>query len=550
MRNRLRQLITTLAIASAPVALSAQGMNPIAGDPLNTTSGKLAGTALGSGVNAYLGIPYAAPPVGDLRWAAPQPMKWNGVWNADRKGAECMQVLRPHDINHYFGEEASGENCLFMNIWTPAGAKPGAKLPVIVFIYGGGYTIGSSGMPNYGGEAVAKSGAIFVNFNYRVGALGFLAHPELSKEQGGHSGNYGTMDQTAALKWVHDNIAQFGGDPDKVVISGQSAGARSVATQIFTPEARGLFKAAMMSSGCNFRSATVGLSEAEQIGVKFQQRLGAADLAAMRNMPADKIVGAQAENQLGLSVSGVRVAGPIIDGKVLPKPLPEMMAEGNFAKVPIIASFNEDDMSFGFGALTKASTVAEYTAAANTMYGANAAEFLKLYPAKTDADVWKVARRAAQDAGFANNARGCAIDEAKAGVPTFIDLYSRKHPYVPGVKIADQNTATIGAYHTADIPYWFGTQDTYNSLRPTRNWTEWDRTLSKQMMGALIAMAETGSPNTAAMPWAQWSAKNETMLVLGDKVAPEKFNLAGQAWLAANPPKVAAPDPATGRPRD
>jgi para-nitrobenzyl esterase len=227
-----------------------------------------------------------------------------------------------------------------------------------------------------------------------------------------------------------------------------------------------------------------------------------------------------------------------------------MMAAGDFAKVPIVASFNEDDMSFGFGPLTRAGTVAEYGAAANELFGADAAKFLALYPAKSDGDVRIAARRAASDAGFAANARNCAVDAAKAGVPTFIDLYSRRHPYVPGVKLADQDTATVGAYHTADIPYWFGTQDAYNWQRRTRNWGEWDRTLSRQMMAALMALAETGSPSTPAMPWAPWSPKNDTMLVLGDKVSTEKFNLAGQAWLAAHRPAATAPEPNAGRPRD
>ncbi len=230
-----------------------RSMTPITSDPVVTASGRIAGTQLDSGVRAYLGIPFATPPVGPLRWAPPQPAAWKGVWNADRKGPECIQVLRPHDINHYFGEEPSSEDCLYMNLWTPAQATPASKLPVIVFLYGGGFTIGSSGMANYDGEAMAKAGAVFINFNYRVGAFGFLAHPELTREQGGHSGNYGIMDQTLALRWIRENVARFGGDPDKVLIMGQSAGAGSVIAQIFSPQAKGLFRAAVMSSGCNFR---------------------------------------------------------------------------------------------------------------------------------------------------------------------------------------------------------------------------------------------------------------------------------------------------------
>ncbi|MDB5722286.1 MAG: hypothetical protein JWP15_2904, partial [Alphaproteobacteria bacterium] len=220
MKMRPALLLAALALGAA----APHGMVPIASDPVKTESGLVAGTRLNSGVRAYLGIPYAQPPVGALRWAAPAPIHWSGIWNADRLGPECIQVLRPHDINHYFGEEPTSENCLYLNLWAPAAARPGARLPVIVFLYGGGFTIGSSGMPNYGGEPAARAGAIFVSFNYRVGALGFMAHPELSREQGGHSGNYGLMDQNAALRWVHSNIARFGGDPSKVLIVGQSAG--------------------------------------------------------------------------------------------------------------------------------------------------------------------------------------------------------------------------------------------------------------------------------------------------------------------------------------
>ena len=231
MRSIASMLAAAALLASPTMASDAPvATQPIASDPVRTATGAIAGTRLDGGIRAYLGIPYAAPPVGDLRWAAPRPTAWRGVRNADRPGPECIQVLRPHDINHYFGEEATSEDCLTLNIWAPA-ATPAMKRPVIVFLYGGGFTIGSSGMANYGGAAVARRGALFVNFNYRLGAFGFLAHPALSREQGGHSGNYALMDQIAALRWVRANIARFGGDPDKMAIMGQSAGALSVAAR-------------------------------------------------------------------------------------------------------------------------------------------------------------------------------------------------------------------------------------------------------------------------------------------------------------------------------
>ena len=523
-----------LVLAVQPLAAGA-AMIPIASDPISTSGGPIAGTQLASGVRAYLGIPYAAPPVGPLRWTAPQPIRWSGRWNADRRGPECIQVLRPHDINHYFGEEPTSEDCLYLNVWTPAKASAGARLPVIVFIYGGGFTIGSSGMPNYGGEETARAGAVFVNFNYRVGALGFMAHPELSREQGGHSGNYGLMDQTAALRWVRDNIARFGGDPAKVLLIGQSAGAGSVAAQIFSPAARGLFRAAVMSSGCNFASDGIGLAEAEKVGVEIQQRLGAAGLGDMRQIPADRILALQSENQVGAKVEGVRIGGPIVDGYVLPQPRKAALAAGAVARVPIIASYNSDDIDIGMNPIGGAHTAAEYRAGARALYGADADRFLALFPVSDDASVPAAARRVATMAGFEAGSRQCGQAQAALGQPVYIDEFTRRHPYVPGVRIADQDTATIGAYHTADMPYWFGTLDAYNGLRPTRNWTPWDRELSARMMQALIAMARTGNPSTARQPWPAWSSASERKIMWGDQVTVEGLDAAGLDFLAAHP---------------
>lgn len=552
MTRQLHRVLGMFLGASALIGAAPgdRSMTPVAGDPIVTDSGRVAGTQLGSGVRAYLGIPFAAPPTGALRWAAPQPIAWKGVWNADRKGAACIQILRPHDINHYFGEEPTSEDCLYLNLWAPAAAAPGSKLPVIVFIYGGGFTVGSSGMANYDGEATAGAGAIFINFNYRVGAFGFLAHPQLTAEQGGHSGNYGIMDQTAALKWIHDNVAKFGGDPDKVLIMGQSAGAGSVAAQIFSPAAKGLFRAAVMSSGCNFRSDGQSLAAAEKAGLQLQERMNAADLAALRNVPADRILAAQSESQLGVRVEGVRIGGPIIDGYVLPRSKAAMLADGSFNHVPIIASYNGNDMSFGMEPILSATSITQFQAGARQLYGADADAFLKLYPVRSDAEVHAVARRAATEAGFESNARFCAQAETGAAQAAYIDEFARVHPYVPGVRIADQDITTVGAYHTADIPYWFGTQDKYNMFRPTRNWTPWDRTLSTQMMDALIAFAATGNPNTPAMPWAPWKPGSESKILFGDRVETVKLDARRLDWQAAHPVAVTPPVPRPGTVRD
>jgi len=557
----MKRITTVLAasllmasLATAPVAandapgemLRIAAMQPIASDPVATTSGALSGTRIDGDVRAYLGIPYAAPPVGDLRWAAPRPVAWQGVRNADRTGPECIQVLRPHGINHYFGEEATSEDCLFVNIWTPE-AKPAAKLPVVVFIYGGGFTIGSSGMPNYGGAAVAQRGAIFVNFNYRVGAFGFMAHPELTREQGGHSGNYGLMDQIAALRWVKANIAAFGGDPDKVTIIGQSAGALSVSSLIFSPEAKGLFRSATMTSWCNYHDSMPTLAEAEAIGVAVQQRLKADSLAALRNVPADRILAIQSESQLGANVAGIRIGGPIVDGYVLPGQKPALLAAGQLNRVPIIASSNTDDIDIPMSPFGHVATLDQYRATAQTAFGADAAAFLRLFPATSDTEAAAMARRVAHLAGFVLASRQCARDQASIGQPAWLDQFARKHPYTPGVHIADQDPATIGAYHTGDVPYWLGTLDIYNSLRRTRDWTPYDRQLSATMMDDLIAFARDGRPGA---DWPAWSPRRESEALFGDSIAVRPLDVRRLDWLAAHPMVRQALPPRPGSPRD
>ena len=515
--------------------------------PVQTTAGAVAGLVLPSGVKAWLGVPFAKPPVGALRWQPPQPLSWKGVWNADRKMPECMQVLRPHDINHYFGEEPSAEDCLYLNIWAPAKATAGSKLPVVVFLYGGGYTIGSSGMASYGGESVAQRGAVFVNLNYRVGVLGFLAHPELSKEQGGHSGNYAFLDQNAALRWVHDNIAKFGGDPSHIVIMGQSAGAGSVVQQLFSPLSKGLFSAAVMSSGCSWGGAAPSLAEGERNGLDIQKRLGAASLEALRNLPADRIIAAQSENQVGVNVAAGIRAGAIIDGYFMPRGQKEILEAKAMNDVPIIASFNKDE---AVSALMNAQSVDEYRGIARRMYGAEADAFLALYPVASVADIRVVAGKVAREGGLETNARNCAQLQAKHNTSkAFISQFSRRHAYAPGVHIADQDLSTVGAYHTADIPFWFGTLDVFNSLRTTRAWTPADRELSSRMMDALLAFAATGSPSTKDIDWPAWSVSNEVKLEWGGtgKTAEVvKLNTAGIDWLAKHPAQRVDAAPGTG----
>lgn len=542
MKKALNLFLTTILSAGIiTTAVSAQVVNSIA--PVQTRSGAVAGNILPSGVKTWLGVPYAKAPTQDLRWKPPQPISWRGVYNADRKMPECIQVLRPHNINHYFGEEATSENCLFLNVWAPPRSTATSKLPVVVFIHGGGLTIGSSGSALYDGEQVAKNGVVYVNLNYRVGILGFMAHPELTEEQGGHSGNYGYLDQVAALQWIHDNIAKFGGDPSNVTITGQSAGAGSVTSQIFSPLSRGLFQRAMMSSSCNWTNNPVPLASGEATGLQIQEAMHVSNLAQMRLMPADRIMALQAENQVGANNAGLR-ASPVIDGYFTPKTKLEMLQEHSVNDVPIIASSNGDDMAMAMGALVAANNVAEYQAAAQQLFGDKTSEFLALYPVHNDGEVKEVARRAAQDRGMQSSNRGCAQLQAQyLRSSAYIGYFTRKHSYEAGAVIADQNPATIGAYHTADIPFWFGTLDSFNIFRRTRAWTAEDRKMSQDMMNSLIAFARTGNPSTTTFRWPAWNANNEQRAVFGNNIAIERLNVNGMEWLNKNLAAPTTPTP-------
>ena len=516
---------------------------PIPGDPVATDSGLVAGKMLSSGIKAYLGIRFAAAPVGELRWREPQPVKpWKGVYNADRKMPECIQVLRPHNINHYFGEEPTSEDCLFANVWAPAAAKAGANLPVIVFIYGGGSTIGSSGMALYDGANVAARGAVFVNFNYRVGAMGFMAHPELTEKSPHHqSGNYAYLDQLAALQWIQRNISKFGGDPGKVIISGQSAGASSVSLLQASPLAKGLFRGVVAMSGGAWGNGgqVTSREDAEKTGLKIQEALKAKSIEDMRQVPADRILALQEEFQVGARGGPIRVGGADLDGYFLPETPAKLFQEHRHNDVAAMVGFTHDESS---NALRTAKNLEEYKAAAQKLYGKDAEEFLKLYPASSDAEAHEMGRTAAREGMVERGARNWATEQARYGsAPVYIFMYSREHPYIPGVAIADQDTATIGAYHTSDVPYWFGTQDALNLIRSTRNWTSYDRQLSNEMTDALIAFAKTGDPNTPAVHWPKWTPQSEQLVEFGDAIKVLPMNAARLNFMAAHAPAAATP---------
>ena len=323
--------------------VSKKGNGKIA-DTIRIETGLVSGVKSStSGVVAFKGIPFAVPPVGPLRWKAPQPAAaWSGVKKCDAFGPSPMQpvpkAFMVYTPEFLIPETPISEDCLYLNVWTKAGK--GDKKPVFVWIYGGGFSSGGAGVPIYDGEALAKKGIISVVINYRVGVFGFLAHPELTAESPHHaSGNYGLLDQIAALQWVKKNIAAFGGDPDNVTIGGQSAGSMAVNCLVASPAAKGLFNKAIAESGSMLVKAgafgMAALSASEQNGVKFAQAAHANSLADLRNMPAADL----------LKVPGRM--GPIVDGYVLPEAVPQIFAEGKENKVPVITGWNADDALVG-----------------------------------------------------------------------------------------------------------------------------------------------------------------------------------------------------------
>lgn len=528
---------------------------PVPADPVRVEQGLVSGKLLGSGVKAYLGLRYAAPPTGDLRWRPPQaPARWQGVYHADRKMPECIQVLRPHAINHYFGEEATSEDCLFMNVWAPGDAKAGDRLPVIVFIYGGGFTIGSSGMALYDGENVARSGAVFVNFNYRVGLFGFMGHPQLTAESPARSsGNYGILDQIAALQWVQRNIAAFGGDPGKVIISGQSAGSRSVSLLQATPLAKGLFRGIVGMSG-SIWSRGLGplpsLVDAEQVGLQVAEALQADGLDALRLVPADQLLALQEDCQLGCRGT-IRPGGPNIDGYLLPVAPEELFARRQHSDVPVIAGFTSDEAAgFAREGLVKVETRRQLEDEVSRVYGEMAGAFHKLYPATTDEEARTAARAAVRDAGWpAQGAWLWAHAQRRHGqAPVYLFEFARRHPFNAEALPSDRPDR-VGAYHTSDVPYFLQTLDALNTFRPTRLWSDADRDMARSMTQLLITFAETGVPKSADADWPAWTPARPRLLRIDTGFSVEKMNGARFEFQAANAP-VAAPAPGRRTPRD
>ena len=506
--------------------------------PVSTDAGIVEGVTLDSGVRAWLGIPFAAPPVRDLRWKAPQPVaKWSGVLHADRQAPMCLQTLRTRTMNHYFGNEAISEDCLYLNVWAPPSAQ---KLPVIVWVYGGGFNVGSASMANYSGATLAKDGVVRVNLSYRLGALGFLAHPDLTRESGyGGSGNYGIMDLVSGLQWVQKNIGAFGGDPGNVTIAGQSAGSSAVALLQASPQARGLFHKVVGMSGSPFGEPmnAASLAQAESEGLALQAALGGKSIEDLRDMGGDRIIAAP-----------VARSAIVVDGRYVIGAL-QSFASQQHSDVPVMLGFTRDESFRSLGAV---GSPADLAAAVKRVFPATADAILKAYPAADAAGAVRAATDIGRDASVGSSMFNWARAQQQHGkAPAYAYFFTRRQPYAPGITFIDHDAATAGAYHSAEIPFFLRTRESLNLFRQTRNWEDVDVALEEDMADLLVSFARTGRPVSARVPqWPAFTADKPRVVSLGATISLIDWpNHKALSLLSA--PAAAPPRPAPGgRPRD
>ena len=446
----------------------------------------------------YRGIPFAAPPIGDLRWRAPQPAaKWEGVRPADKFGPDPYQGDGKGNVS---------EDCLYVNVWTPA-KSAGERVPVLVWIYGGGFSFGSTSTPVHNGEHLARKGVVLVSMNYRVGPLGFLAHPGLTAESPRHtSGNYGLQDQIAGLQWVKKNIAAFGGDPDRVTIFGESAGGISVSMLCASPEAKGLFRGAISESGGSFgptRPTTYPgenmrrLADAEQSGVAFAQKAGVNTIAELRQVAPDKLPAGW----------GSGTAWPIVDGWVVPGDQHKLYEAGRYNDVALLVGYNSDEgLSF-----SREKTAAEYIAGVQKRYGRFAGDLIKAYPAGADS-VPKTARDLARDAAFGWQTWSWASLQLKTGKAKVFYYYFDQHPDRP----AGSPQADHGTPHGVDVPYVFQTLDRNDAKLTPGDWA-----VSDLVSTYWTNFAKHGNPNGPGVPpWPEFTPGDRRVMYFHNTAAP------------------------------
>jgi para-nitrobenzyl esterase len=458
---------------------------PSAAPRVIVDSGALEGTQAVSGVRVFRGVPFAAPPVGELRWKAPQPLKrWQGVRPAKQFGNRSMQPALFADM--VFRSPAASEDCLYLNVWTPAASRK-ERLPVLVYFHGGGLAAGDSAEPRYDGESMARKGIVAVTVNYRLSVFGFLAHPELTAESPHRvSGNYGLMDQAAALQWVQKNIGAFGGDPSQVTIAGESAGSFSVSAQMIMPSSRGTFARAIGESGSLLGlTPPPSLAEAEKLGVSFARAAGAETLKALRALPAEKLV--QTTTQPGMPWFGI-----VSDGHVLPQTPLQAYGKGQQARVPLLAGWNAQETGAARVLEGSAPTPENFRAAIRKLYGEQAAAAEKAY----SYGLPQAAIDLASDRWIVYGTWKW-IDLHSRVAPTFRYLYTRPRPTEPG------------AGHSAEIEYALGNLDRNKVFA----WTEDDQRTSAAMQAYFANFIKTGNPNGEGLPaWPLVTAEGDNVM--------------------------------------
>lgn len=503
-----------LAVLLSPMAV-AQNKGNVSGklpaNQVKVSNGILEGVSGNNGIRTFKGIPFAAPPVNELRWKAPQPVKdWQNVRQAKQFGPRAMQLPVFGDMN--FRSNGVSEDCLYLNVWTPA--KTGQeRLPVLVYFYGGGFIAGDGSEPRYDGESMATKGIVAVTVNYRLGIFGFLAHPELTKESPHNaSGNYALLDQSAALQWVKQNIAAFGGDPTKVTIAGESAGSYSVSAQMASPLSKNLIAGAIGESGSLLsQQPTTPLAEAEKQGVQIASSLGANSLAELRALPAQQLLEVS-------SKEGMPRFRPVVDGYFFPKSPMAIFEAGEQAHVPLLAGWNSEESGYKAILGQEEPTPENYAKAVQRQFGERAPEVLKLYPATTQEEVIKAGTALASDMFIGYSTwKWTDMHSKTGGKPVYRYMYSRPRPEMtpemgnatPGlaggvIKNTDASAKKMppaqGAVHSAEIEYAMGNLPGNKVYA----WTPEDFKVSEIMQGYFVNFIKTGNPNGPNLP--KWPA--------------------------------------------
>jgi para-nitrobenzyl esterase len=461
------------------------------GATIHIAQGALSGSSA-HGIDSYLGVPYAAAPVGPNRWRMPLPVPaWTGVRSAIQFASSCEQ-----DISNGFGPytreymvpNAVSEDCLYLNIWRPSKTS-NTPLPIMVWIPGGGFTSGSGSVPVYNGTPMASKGVIVVNINYRLGVFGFLAHPELTR-QGQGSGNFGFADIVAALTWVKENAAALGGDASRITVAGQSAGSMAIHDMIASPAAKNLFARAISESGPGMGQPLMPLAKAETIGKQLLKAANVVSIDELRDLPTDRI--RNAEKSLG---PGLLRFAPVIDGDLIPRD-PYDNAKGSYSDTPILAGMNADE-SFSPPPKDLPALLDDVKA----LFGNMADAAHSFYGTRHTADITTTAREIRRDRGIASTWLWASSRAQSSGQPIYLYLFAHTEP----------GTAQWGAFHTSEVPYALGNLNTPT----TRVFTDQDKAISEQVFGYWESFVKTGSPNTPGLPaWAAFDINKPLMMRL------------------------------------